>query len=349
MFSLDKPSGQTSFYFHDALDSVVGTTKSNGQSDKNYRYGDFGGIEPQNGNFTSPHNNFTYTNQEYDDNLNLYEFYSRAYDPTTGTWLQQDGYRGEIQSPQTLHRYGYVKNSPITYRDWYGYSTDVNINKEPSFGIEKPLLDGAMAEQGGCIGYEYLKGCSKTTALGANAKAAANLESVGVSGEALISDSTGDLILGNGFLGINIGCGVKLGSTELMAGYADKSVGLNAGATYVQGDLHAGLNLFNFTNIQLGVEAKLGLEVGVKIGKKTEVNIGLFSIKLTFDNPKTNSYYDKKAKDEDPIDPIQVVKDSSENFQNSLPKTQEQGWNFLQNMMCAFGSCGPNTNPFLPY
>lgn len=71
LFSLDKPSGQTSFYFHDALDSVVGITKSNGQSDKNYRYGDFGGIEPQNGNFTSPHNNFTYIGQEYDDNLNL--------------------------------------------------------------------------------------------------------------------------------------------------------------------------------------------------------------------------------------------------------------------------------------
>jgi RHS repeat-associated protein len=53
----------------------------------------------------------------------LYEFYARTYDPATGTWLQQDVYRGEIMDPMSLHRYGYVGNSPVNFRDWYGYNT----------------------------------------------------------------------------------------------------------------------------------------------------------------------------------------------------------------------------------
>ncbi len=114
-------NGQQTWFHYDALDSVVGLTKQNGQSDKNYRYDDFGKIIPENGNFTDPHNHYTYTGQEWDENTNLYEFYSRAYDPVTSVWLQQDRYRGQIQDPMSLLRYSYVKNSPVNFKDLYGY------------------------------------------------------------------------------------------------------------------------------------------------------------------------------------------------------------------------------------
>ncbi len=114
-------NGQQTWFHYDALDSVVGLTKQNGQSDKNYRYDDFGKIIPENGNFTDPHNHYTYTGQEWDENTNLYEFYSRAYDPVTSVWLQQDRYRGQIMDPMSLLRYKYVKNSPINLKDLYGY------------------------------------------------------------------------------------------------------------------------------------------------------------------------------------------------------------------------------------
>ena len=111
-------------------------SKDQGQSNHNYRYNDFGQIVPDNGNdqfgdssaFTSPHNSFTYTGQEYDGANNLYEFYSRAYDPEHGVWLQQDRYRGNLMEPMSLMRYMYVYNSPINYSDNYGYDVGEFFN-----------------------------------------------------------------------------------------------------------------------------------------------------------------------------------------------------------------------------
>ncbi|MBD3362706.1 hypothetical protein GF362_03235 [Candidatus Dojkabacteria bacterium] len=79
------------------------------------------------GTFTDPHNHYTYTGQEWDDHLNMYEFYARAYDPYTGVWMRQDNYRGEIRNPMSLHRYMYVKNSPVNYIDMYGYTSGYYI------------------------------------------------------------------------------------------------------------------------------------------------------------------------------------------------------------------------------
>ncbi len=88
------------WYSYDALNSVVGITNNEGKSHHNYQYEDFGKIVPENGNFLDPHNHYSYTGQEYDENMNLYEFYSRAYDPEVGVWLQQDHYRGDMQDPE---------------------------------------------------------------------------------------------------------------------------------------------------------------------------------------------------------------------------------------------------------
>ncbi len=115
-------AGQRYWYHYDALGSVVGLTKQNGQGDHNYPYGDYGLIEPQTGNFTEPHNAYTYTGQAWDANIGVYEFYARAYDPEVGVWLQQDVYRGQINEPMSLHRSMYVKNNPINYADLYGFA-----------------------------------------------------------------------------------------------------------------------------------------------------------------------------------------------------------------------------------
>lgn len=116
------------YYFHyDGLNSVVALSKHIGQSVHNYQYGDFGTLRDNNGkttdssNFTDPHNHYTYTGQEWDENTGLYHFYAREYDPSTGTWLQQDPYRGQLADPMSLHRYGYVENNPISFLDFYGY------------------------------------------------------------------------------------------------------------------------------------------------------------------------------------------------------------------------------------
>lgn len=117
------PSSQMHWYAYDSLGTVTGLTKADGQSVHNYRYTDYGHVAPVNGNWTEPHNHYTYTGQPWDAETNLLHFYARDYDPVTGTWLQQDSYRGQLVEPVTLHRYGYVGGNPVNRVDWYGYQT----------------------------------------------------------------------------------------------------------------------------------------------------------------------------------------------------------------------------------
>ena len=114
-------AGQMFWYHYDALGSVTGLTKQQGQSTHNYRYEPYGQIEMPPGNFSDPHNHYTFTGQELDENTGLYDFFARNYDFSTGTWIQQDIYRGEIRDPRTLHRLGYVTNNPTSYVDAYGF------------------------------------------------------------------------------------------------------------------------------------------------------------------------------------------------------------------------------------
>lgn len=115
------PSNQRFWYHYDGLGSVTGLTRDQGQSVHNYRYDVYGTVIPVNGNWTEPHNHYTYTGQEWVDELALLHFYARDYDPSTGVWMQQDPYRGRLMEPVTLHRYGYVGGNPVNYTDQYGY------------------------------------------------------------------------------------------------------------------------------------------------------------------------------------------------------------------------------------
>ncbi|MCW5210385.1 RHS repeat-associated core domain-containing protein [Desulfobulbus sp. N3] len=81
----------------------------------------YGAVLPENGNFTDPHNHYTLTGKEFDENTGLVWFGSRHYEPETGVWMGQDSYRGRLSSPGSLHRFGYVGNNPTNNTDFYGY------------------------------------------------------------------------------------------------------------------------------------------------------------------------------------------------------------------------------------
>lgn len=122
------PSGSQGqmFWFHyNGLGSVSGLTKQEGQSHHNYRYEPYGQIEMPPGNFTDPHNHYTFTGKEWDEHTELYYFGARHYDPIVGVWLTQDVYRGTVERPSNLHRYAYVEGNPINYIDPRGYSGEL--------------------------------------------------------------------------------------------------------------------------------------------------------------------------------------------------------------------------------
>lgn len=116
----DGTQGQMYWYHHDGLGSVVGLTKHSGQSSHNYRYDSNGKIVE--GDFTDPHNHYTFTGKEWDENIEFYDFGARNYDPGTGSWTSQDPFRGTLDDPTSLHRYSYVGANPVNYVDMYGFS-----------------------------------------------------------------------------------------------------------------------------------------------------------------------------------------------------------------------------------
>ncbi|TEU22628.1 MAG: hypothetical protein E3J21_00170 [Anaerolineales bacterium] len=134
--SQQSPVGTAYYFHHDGLGSVSALTKHNGQSAHTYRYWDYGMALDKNdraadsSNFTDPHNHYTFTGQEWEENTWLYHFYAREYDPVVGVWLQQDSYRGEIWDPNEIHRYQYVTSNPINLVDLFGWvSITVDCSK----------------------------------------------------------------------------------------------------------------------------------------------------------------------------------------------------------------------------
>jgi RHS repeat-associated protein len=113
--------GQMYWYHYNNKGDVVGLNKQNGNSHHNYRYDPYGAVLPENGNFTDPHNHYTLTGKEFDENTGLVWFGSRHYEPETGVWMGQDSYRGGILAPMSLHRFMYVDNNPLIYYDFYGF------------------------------------------------------------------------------------------------------------------------------------------------------------------------------------------------------------------------------------
>ncbi|WP_152918038.1 RHS repeat-associated core domain-containing protein [Ardenticatena maritima] len=50
---------------------------------------------PARGNWTDPHNHYTFLGKEWDEHLALYEFGVRLYDPWAGVWLTREPLPGD--------------------------------------------------------------------------------------------------------------------------------------------------------------------------------------------------------------------------------------------------------------
>jgi len=123
-------TGDRYWYQADGLGSVVALTDESGDLLSPYLYDEYGQMLAGEVDLQI----FAYTAQNYDPETKLFHFHAREYDPKTGIWLQQDLYRGLLYEPITLHRYGYVGNSPASIVDTLGYKWcwpwDVNCYRE---------------------------------------------------------------------------------------------------------------------------------------------------------------------------------------------------------------------------
>lgn len=94
-----------------------------------------------------------------------------------------------------------------------------------------------------------------------------------------------NVVLGNDDFAWTGGPSVSGPSAQGCGGICDSSVGFYGGASWVEGGLHTGFNILGF-NIGIEGEARVGVKGGIRIGKKTKVDAGIFSIGLTIDEAK---------------------------------------------------------------
>jgi len=110
--------GYTQFYHANHLGSACVITDQNGLRKERIEYFPFGSYREAidyDGNF--PDVNYTFTDQEDDDELGFYNFKARLYDPVLGRFISPDPIVPDPTDPQSFNRYSYVKNNPLRYID----------------------------------------------------------------------------------------------------------------------------------------------------------------------------------------------------------------------------------------
>ncbi|MCA9544650.1 MAG: hypothetical protein KC613_09685 [Myxococcales bacterium] len=102
------------YYVVDGSQSVRALTDGDGAITDLYAYDAFGGLLDEVGDTENPH---LFGGQYLDPNTGYYYMRARWYDPEAGRFTSRDPVEGLERDPQTLHRYVYVRNEPLTSYD----------------------------------------------------------------------------------------------------------------------------------------------------------------------------------------------------------------------------------------
>jgi RHS repeat-associated protein len=66
---------------------------------------------------------YKFTDQEQDDEIGLYNYNARLYDPALGVFVSADTVVPDLTYPQNLNRYAYCRNNPLIFFDPTGHNT----------------------------------------------------------------------------------------------------------------------------------------------------------------------------------------------------------------------------------
>ena len=110
--------GDVSVYLYDGHGSVVGLAAMSGKVTDTYKYDAFGNLIKSTGKTV---NNYLYCGEQFDGTTGLYYLRARYMDTSTGRFISQDSYAGNINDPVSLHKYLYANSNPVMYTDPSGY------------------------------------------------------------------------------------------------------------------------------------------------------------------------------------------------------------------------------------
>ena len=84
-----------------------------------------------------------YTGHEHLDNLDLIHMNGRVYDPRIGRFISADPYVADPSSGQSLNRYAYVFNNPLSFIDPSGFDPEIPCMETPSGSCARVTVIGA--------------------------------------------------------------------------------------------------------------------------------------------------------------------------------------------------------------
>lgn len=120
-----RTDGTIQYYHGNHLGSASVITDSTGTVKETIEYLPFGSYRVRqdlDGSF--PNVNYTFTDQEDDDETGFYNYRARLYDPLLGRFISADSIIPEPGNLQAFNRYSYCVNNPLVYTDpsghWFG-------------------------------------------------------------------------------------------------------------------------------------------------------------------------------------------------------------------------------------
>jgi RHS repeat-associated protein len=123
--------GTNTFYYHkDHLNSTSVMTNNNAVVVETTQYEPFGATRAHTGTDMS---GYKFTDQELDNESNLYNYDARLYDPVIGRFITGDSVMQDAHDPQKLNPYAYCRNNPLIYTDPTGriiFAIEYNSNKQ---------------------------------------------------------------------------------------------------------------------------------------------------------------------------------------------------------------------------
>lgn len=118
---ISQNNNSTNHYYHyDALGSTKSLSDDLGAISDEYNYEAFGEVISQTG---TTDNDYLYTGEQYDAELDNYYLRARYYDQNVGRFTQMDEWMGKDCTPPTLNKFLYTHSDPINGTDPTGFMT----------------------------------------------------------------------------------------------------------------------------------------------------------------------------------------------------------------------------------
>ncbi len=162
LISQTDSTNSTNTFHYDGLGSTRSLSDDSGEQSDSYDYLAFGEVRNKSG---TTDNNYLYTGEQFDGDLDQYYLRARYYDQNVGRFTQQDEWMGRDGEPVTLNKYLYTHADPVNGVDPSGYFTLNGVMSAINIRASLGAINQVTARK--ALGRFLAGSSSKTTAAGA--------------------------------------------------------------------------------------------------------------------------------------------------------------------------------------